>query len=84
MRSQLTEVAGWSKDANNLYGMGNSHVLFENNFIQSSNGVFLSRNKGGKQARMQQIQSGMDVVPNTFIPEARKEGKEQKSSPTKH
>ena len=67
LRSYLTEKARWSQDAINLYDLGNAHVVFENGFIESFKDAFLSSNDQGKQAGMQQIQSGMDAVPNAFI-----------------
>ncbi|KAI8624238.1 hypothetical protein F5Y19DRAFT_324770 [Xylariaceae sp. FL1651] len=67
LRSYLTDVAGWSEDAINLYDLGNAHVVFENGFIESFKDAFLSSNKQGAQAGMQQLQGGMDLVPNAFI-----------------
>lgn len=67
LRSYLTEVANWSEDAINLYDLGNAHVVFENGFIESFKDAFLSSNKGGSQAGMEQLQGGMDLVPNAFI-----------------
>lgn len=67
LRSYLTDVAGWSLDAINLYNLGNAHVVFENGFIESFKDAFLSSNKGGSQAGMKQLQQGMDAVPNGFI-----------------
>ncbi|KAH6659236.1 hypothetical protein BKA67DRAFT_509745 [Truncatella angustata] len=67
LRSYLTDVAGWSEDAINLYDLGNAHVVFENGFIESFKDAFLSSNKGGKQAGMQQLQGGMDLVPDGFV-----------------
>ena len=67
LRSYLTEVANWSEDAINLYDLGNAHVVFENGFIESWKDAFLSSNDGGKAAKMQQLQDGMDVVPKAFI-----------------
>lgn len=81
LRSYLTEVARWSEDAINLYDLGNAHVVFDNGFIESFKDAFLSSNKEGRQAHMQQLQSGMDAVPNAFISEAREGGEEQKTSP---
>jgi len=66
LRSYLTEVAGWSEDAINLYDLGNAHVVFENGFIESFKDAFLSSNKSGGEAGMQQLQSGMDAVPKAF------------------
>jgi monoamine oxidase len=40
LRSYLTDVAGWSEDAVNLYDLGNAHVVFENGFIESSRTLF--------------------------------------------
>lgn len=74
LRSYLTEVAKWSEDAINLYDLGNPHVVFENGFIESFKDAFLSSNKGGAQAHMQQLQSGMDAVPNAFISTERGKG----------
>ena len=67
LRSYLTERARWSQDAINLYDLGNAHVVFENGFIESFKDAFLSSNDQGKQAGMQQLQPGMDAVPNAFI-----------------
>ncbi|KAI1658254.1 hypothetical protein F4813DRAFT_357865 [Daldinia decipiens] len=67
LRSYLTDVAGWSEDALNLYNLGNAHVVFDNGFIESFKDAFLSSNKEGAQAGMKQLQSGMDAVPNAFI-----------------
>ncbi|ETS85547.1 hypothetical protein PFICI_03572 [Pestalotiopsis fici W106-1] len=67
LRAYLTEVAHWSQDAINLYNLGNAHVVFENGFIESFKDAFLSSNKGGAQAHMQQLQQGMDAVPNAFV-----------------
>ena len=67
LRSFLSERAQWSQDAINLYDLGNAHVVFENGFIESFKDAFLSSNDQGKQAGMQQIQAGMDAVPNAFI-----------------
>ena len=67
LRSFLTEEAKWSQDAINLYDLGNAHVVFENGFIESFKDAFLSSNDEGSQAGMQQLQSGMDAVPNAFI-----------------
>ena len=75
LRSYLTEVALWSQDAINLYDLGNAHVVFENGFIESFKDAFLSSNQGGLQAGMQQLQSGMDAVPNAFISLERGTGK---------
>ncbi|GKU21126.1 unnamed protein product [Fusarium langsethiae] len=68
LRSYLTDVAEWSEDALNLYDLGNAHVVFENGFIESFKDEFLSSNDGGHDAGMQQLQSGMDAVPNAFVP----------------
>ncbi|KAF7171031.1 hypothetical protein CNMCM5623_003517 [Aspergillus felis] len=67
LRSYLTEVAGWSQDAINLYDIGNAHVVFENGFIESFKDAFLSSNQGGTSAGMQQLQKGMDEVPRGFL-----------------
>lgn len=67
LRSFLTERAKWSPDAINLYDLGNAHVVFENGFIESFKDSFLSSNDEGGQAGMQQLQLGMDAVPNAFI-----------------
>ncbi|KAF5024621.1 hypothetical protein F66182_3384 [Fusarium sp. NRRL 66182] len=67
LRSYLTDVAHWTEDALNLYDLGNAHVVFENGFIESFKDAFLSSNKGGDQAGMQQLQDGMDAVPNAFV-----------------
>ena len=67
LRSYLTDVAKWSQDAVNLYDLGNAHVVFENGFIESFKDAFLSSNKGGNKAGMQQLQNGMDTVPKAFI-----------------
>ncbi|KAF5690637.1 amino-acid oxidase [Fusarium denticulatum] len=67
LRSYLTDVAGWTEDALNLYDLGNAHVVFENGFIESFKDAFLSSNKGGGQAGMEQLQQGMDAVPNAFV-----------------
>ena len=75
LRSYLTEKAHWSQDAINLYDLGNAHVVFENGFIESFKDAFLSSNQGGLQAGMQQLQSGMDAVPNAFISPERGSGK---------
>lgn len=74
LRSYLTERAGWSPDAINLYDLGNAHVVFENGFIESFKDAFLSSNNEGKQAQMQQLQQGMDAVPNAFVSSARGKG----------
>ncbi|KAF8314682.1 FAD/NAD(P)-binding domain-containing protein [Clavulina sp. PMI_390] len=66
LRSYLMEVAGWSQDAINLYDLGNAHVVFENGFIESFKDAFLSSNGSGTRVGMQQLQSGMDVVPRAF------------------
>ncbi|KAI9689506.1 MAG: hypothetical protein M1822_010157 [Bathelium mastoideum] len=47
--------------------LGNAHVVFENGFIESLKDAFLSSNDQGAQAGMQQLQSGMDAVPNAFV-----------------
>jgi monoamine oxidase len=73
LRSYLKEVACWSEDAINLYDLGNAHVVFENGFIESFKDAFLSSNQGGSAAKMQQLQPGMDAVPNAFISPDRKE-----------
>ena len=67
LRAFLTDQAQWSQDALNLYDLGNAHVVFENGFIESFKDAFLSSNDEGKQAGMQQLQQGMDAVPNAFI-----------------
>ena len=67
LRSYLTEVAGWSQDAINLYDLGNAHVVFENGFIESLKDAFLSGNSSGAQAGMKQLGDGMDQVPKAFI-----------------
>ncbi|KAL8920777.1 MAG: hypothetical protein Q9172_004348, partial [Xanthocarpia lactea] len=67
LRSYLTDVAGWSEDAINLYDLGNAHVVFENGFIESFKDAFLSSNQGGTASGMQQLQKGMDEVPNAFL-----------------
>ncbi|WZH41912.1 Amino_oxidase domain-containing protein [Fusarium acuminatum] len=71
LRSYLTDVAGWTEDALNLYDLGNAHVVFDNGFIESFKDAFLSSNKGGEQAGMEQLQQGMDAVPNGFVSSAR-------------
>lgn len=76
LRSYLTERKGWSLDALNLYDLGNAHVVFENGFIESFKDAFLSSNDQGAQAGMQQLQSGMDAVPNAFISADRGESKD--------
>ncbi|KAJ4125763.1 hypothetical protein NW765_001537 [Fusarium oxysporum] len=73
LRSYLTDVAGWTEDAINLYDLGNAHVVFENGFIESFKDAFLSSNKGGEQAGMKQLQEGMDAVPNAFVSSERGE-----------
>lgn len=73
LRSYLTELGSWSEDAINLYDLGNAHVVFENGFIESFKDAFLSSNQQGGQAGMQQLQSGMDAVPNAFISSERGE-----------
>ena len=75
LRSFLTDKAGWSQDAINLYDLGNAHVVFENGFIESFKDAFLSSNDQGKQAKMQQLQNGMDAVSNAFVSSERKESK---------
>ena len=75
LRSFLTEKAGWSLDAINLFDLGNAHVVFENGFIESFKDAFLSSNDQGKQAEMKQLQPGMDAVPNAFISPERSSGK---------
>lgn len=67
LRSYLTEVAGWSTDALNLFDLGNAHVVFENGFIESWKDAFLSSNDSGGKAGMEQLQNGMDQVPKAFI-----------------
>lgn len=67
LRSYLTDVAGWSDDAINLYDTANAHVVFENGFIESWKDAFLSSNDMGEKAGMQQLQDGMDQLPNAFI-----------------
>ena len=67
LRSFLTKRAKWSLDAINLYDLGSAHVVFENGFIESFKDNFLSSNDQGKQAGMEQLQPGMDAVPNAFI-----------------
>ncbi|KAI9691985.1 MAG: hypothetical protein M1820_009637 [Bogoriella megaspora] len=67
LRAFLTERAGWSQDAINLFDLGNAHVVFENGFIKSLKDALLSSNDQGGQAKMKQLQSGMDAVPNAFI-----------------
>ncbi|KAJ7026348.1 hypothetical protein C8F04DRAFT_1125483 [Mycena alexandri] len=66
LRSYLTDVAGWSEDAINLYDLANAHVVFENGFIESFKDAFLSSNQSGSEAGMQQLQPGMDAVPKAF------------------
>ncbi|KAF4999916.1 hypothetical protein FGRMN_2154 [Fusarium graminum] len=73
LRSYLTDVAEWSEDALNLYDLGNAHVVFENRFIESFKDAFLSSNKGGGEAGMEQLQQGMDAVPNAFVSKEREE-----------
>jgi monoamine oxidase len=75
LRSYLTDVAGWTEDALNLYDLGNAHVVFDNGFIESFKDAFLSSNKGGEQAGMEQLQQGMDAVPNGFVSSARGQSK---------
>lgn len=75
LRSYLTDVAGWTEDAVNLYDLGNAHVVFDNGFIESFKDAFLSSNKGGEQAGMEQLQQGMDAVPNGFVSSARGQSK---------
>lgn len=77
LRSYLTDVAGWTEDAINLYDLGNAHVVFENGFIESFKDAFLSSNKGGEQAGMKQLQEGMDAVPNAFVSSERGESESQ-------
>ncbi|KAJ4005455.1 hypothetical protein NW752_002288 [Fusarium irregulare] len=67
LRSYLTDVANWSEDAVNLDDLGNAHVVFENGFIESFKDAFLSSNDGARGTGMQQLQSGMDAVPNAFV-----------------
>jgi monoamine oxidase len=67
LHSYLTQKAGWSLDALNLYELGNAHVVFENGFIESWKDAFLSSNQQGDNAGLQQLQSGMDIVPKAFI-----------------
>ncbi|GKT47753.1 uncharacterized protein ColSpa_07934 [Colletotrichum spaethianum] len=55
LRSSLTEVAGWSDDAVELYDLGNAHVIFENGFIESLNDASLSSNQVGAAAKMKQL-----------------------------
>ena len=75
LRSFLTERAQWSPDAINLYDLGNAHVVFENSFIESFKDAFLSSNDQGEQAGMEQLQPGMDAVPNAFVSPDRGNGK---------
>lgn len=75
LRSFLMERAKWSQDAINLYDLGNAHVVFENGFIESFKDAFLSSNDRGQQAGMQQLQPGMDAVPNAFISPERGDSK---------
>jgi monoamine oxidase len=70
LRSYLTDVAGWSQAAINLYDVGNAHVVFENGFIESWKDAFLSSNSQGKQAGMRQLQDGMDGIPKGFVRDA--------------
>lgn len=67
LRSYLVEHKNWSQDAINLFDLGNAHVVFENGFIESFKDAFLSSNKQGGQAGMQQLKQGMDAVPKAFI-----------------
>ena len=67
LRTYLTDVAGWSNSALDLYDLGNAHVVFENSFIESFKDAFLSSNNAGSEAGMQQLQSGMDAVPKAFL-----------------
>lgn len=67
LRSYLEDVAHWSPDAIKLYDLGNAHVVFENGFIESWKDSFLSSNTTGGNAKMQQLQHGMDQVPKAFI-----------------
>ena len=83
LRSFLTERAKWSQDAINLYDLGNAHVVFENGFIESFKDAFLSSNNGGKQAHMEQLQPGMDSVPNAFISPERGDRKYTSSMPAR-
>lgn len=75
LRSFLIEKAKWSLDAISLFDLGSAHVVFENGFIESFKEAFLSSNDEGKQAGMQQLQPGMDAVPNAFISPERGHGK---------
>lgn len=72
LRSFLIERARWSLDAINLYDLGSPNVVFEIGFIECLKGAFLEQ---GKQAGMEQLQSGMDAVPNAFISPDRGGGK---------
>ena len=74
LRSFLQEKANWSQDALNLYDLGNAHVVFENGFIESFKDAFLSINDQGAQAHMQQLQQGMEAVPNAFVSTDRGKG----------
>lgn len=74
LRSFLIERANWSLDAINLFDLGSAHVVFENGFIESFKDAFLSSNDEGEQAGMQQLQPGMDAVPNAFISPERGNG----------
>ncbi|RBR04357.1 hypothetical protein FVER53590_00096 [Fusarium verticillioides] len=71
--SCLTDKAGWTEDAINLYDLGNAHVVFENGFIESFKDAFLSSNKGGEQAGMKQLQEGMDAIPSATVSSERGE-----------
>ena len=81
LRSYLTDVANWSEDAVNLYDLGNAHVVFENVFIESFKDAFLSSNDGARETGMQQLQSGMDAVPNAFVSVDRGETKSPPRGP---
>ena len=75
LRYYLNDVANLPDAAIDFDDLRNAHVVFENSFIESFKDAFLSSNKGGKQAGMIQLQSGMDVVPNAFVSVDRGDGK---------
>ncbi|KAF8249011.1 amine oxidase, partial [Wilcoxina mikolae CBS 423.85] len=66
LRTFLTEQAGWSEAAVTLFDLGNAHVVFENGFLESWKDGYLSSNKLGGNAGMEQFKDGMEEFPRAF------------------
>jgi monoamine oxidase len=59
----LSEKAGWSQGAILLYDLANAHVVLSNSFVESWKDGFLSSERGGAQAKMEQLADGMEALP---------------------